>query len=50
MLVTETIVEDGGEPATKGGIALVEIEMSHTLIVTFAERTSDPLVPVTVTR
>ncbi len=50
VLVTETIVEDGGEPATKGGIALVEIEMSHTLIVTFAERTSDPLVPVTVTR
>jgi len=50
VLVTETIVEDGGEPATKGGIVLVEIEMSHTLMVTFAERTSDPLVPVTVTR
>lgn len=50
VLVIETTVEDGGEPATKGGIVLVEIEMSHTLIVTFAERTSVPLVPVTVTR
>ena len=50
VLVTETIVEDGGDPATKGGIVLVEIEMSHTLTVTLAERTSDPLVPVTVTR
>ena len=49
VLVTETTVEDGGEPATKGGMELVEIEMSHTLIVTFADRTSDPLVPVTVT-
>ena len=49
VLVTETRVEEGGEPAVKGGIELVEIEMSHTLIVTFAERTSDPLVPMTVT-
>jgi hypothetical protein len=50
VLVTETIVEEGGDPATKGGIVLVEIDMSHTLMVTLAECTSVPLVPVTVTR
>lgn len=50
VLVIDTTVADGGDPATKGGILLVETEMSHTLMVTFAERTSDPLVPVTVTR
>jgi hypothetical protein len=50
MLVTDTIVDDGGEPAVKAGIVLVEMDTSQTLTVTVAERTSVPLVPVTVTR
>ncbi len=50
ILVTETTVDDGEGPATKAGIVLVEIEMSQTLMVTLAECTSVPLVPVTVTR